>query len=312
MSVTHPFRFTLQAKGPADARGWREYARRAEDLGYHALTCADHFDDPLAGLPALVAAADATTSLRLGTLVLANDYRHPVVVAKETATIDLLTEGRLDIGLGAGWQRSDYDAAGLSLDAPLTRIERLAESIAVLKRLWSDEPCTFEGAHYRIRDLDGRPKPVQRPHPPLVLGGGGRRMLEFAAREGDVVAINVNLAAGVIDERAFPDGTASATDRKLGWIRAAAGGRFDDLVLQVRVHLGVVTEQRDSTIDELAPAFGLRAEEARETPHALIGSVDQLCDDLVERRDRWGISQIGLSGALIDDFAPVVARLAGT
>lgn len=307
-----PFRFTLQAKGPADPDGWTDYARKAEDLGYHAVTAADHFDDPLAAVPALVAAAAATTSLRVGTLVLANDYRHPVVVAKELATIDVLSGGRLDAGIGAGWQRSDYDAAGLELASPGVRIDRLREAVDVLEGLWADGPFSYDGVHYRIADLDGRPKPVQRPRPVLVMGGGGRRMLELAAQRADVVAINVNLAAGVIDERAFPDGTAAATDRKLGWIRAAAGDRFDDLVLQVRIHLGFVTAERDSVLAELAPAFGLDVDSARETPHALVGSVDQLCDALVERRERWGISQIGLSGDLIDSFAPVVARLAGT
>jgi probable F420-dependent oxidoreductase len=306
-----PFRFAIQMKGPAEQAGWPEAARKVEDLGWSTLTMADHFTDELAPIPALMAAADATTTLRIGTMVLGNDYRHPVVVAKEAATIDLLSGGRLDLGIGAGWMTSDYGAAGFDLDRAGLRIERLAEAVTVLKGLFADDPFTFDGEHYRISALDGRPKPLQRPHPRLVIGGGGRRVLSLAAREADVVAINVNLAAGVIDERAFPDGTPEATDRKVGWIRDAAGDRFDDLELAVRVHLALVTDDRDTTIEALAGGFGLTYDQARATPHALIGTVEQICDDLVERRERYGISTIGLSADQLDAFAPVIARLAG-
>jgi probable F420-dependent oxidoreductase len=273
---------------------------------------ADHFTDELAPLPALVAAADATSSLRIGTMVLANDYRHPVVLAKEAATLDVLSGGRLELGVGAGWMTSDYEAAGIPLDRAGVRIERLTEALAVLKGLFADEPCTFAGDHYAVTALDGRPKPVQRPHPPIVIGGGGERVLRLAAREADIIGINVNLAAGVIDERAFPDGTPAATERKLGWIRDAAGPRFGAIELQVRVHLALVTDDRDGTIDALAGGFGLTPDEARATPHALIGTPEQICDDLVERRERYGISYLGLSGDQMDAFAPVIARLAGT
>ena len=307
-----PFRFGIQCKGPVDPQGWAALARKVEDLGWSTLTVADHLDEALAPLPALMAAADATTTLRLGTMVLANDYRHPVVVAKEAATLDLLTGGRFELGIGAGWMTSDYEAAGIPLDRPGVRVDRLAEALAVLRGLWAPGPFSFSGAHYRITALDGRPAPVTPGGPPIVIGGGGRRVLQLAAREADVVALNVNLRAGVIDERAFPDGTPESTDRKVGWIREAAGPRFDDLELQVRVHLAMVTDERDAVIEELAPAFGLTPDEASTTPHALIGSVDQLCDQLVERRERWGISYLGMSADQLDAFAPVVARLAGT
>jgi alkanesulfonate monooxygenase SsuD/methylene tetrahydromethanopterin reductase-like flavin-dependent oxidoreductase (luciferase family) len=168
------------------------------------------------------------------------------------------------------------------------------------------------GQHYRVSGLVGTPRPARRGGPRVVVGGGGERILRLAARVADVVAVNVNLRAGVIDERAFPDGVPEATDRKLAWIRDAAGARFDQLELQVRVHLAMVTDDRAGTIAELAPAFGLTPEEAEATPHALIGSVEQICDQLVERRERWGISYLGLSGDQLDAFAPIVARLAGT
>jgi len=308
----HPFRFGIQCKGPADVTGWPALARKVEDLGWSTLTVSDHLDDQLAPVPAAMAAADATTTLRVGTMVLANDYRHPVMVAKEAATLDVLTGGRFELGIGAGWMTSDYQAAGIPLDRPGLRIERLAEALTILRGLWSEGPLTFAGQHYAVDALDGAPKPVTAGGPKLVIGGGGERVLRLAATTGDVVAVNVNLRAGVIDERAFPDGTPDATDRKIGWLRDAAGDRFQQLELQARVHLAMVTPDRDAVVEELAPAFGLTAEEATTTPHALIGSVSQICDQLVERRERWGISYLGMSHDQLDAFAPIVARLAGT
>jgi probable F420-dependent oxidoreductase len=283
-----------------------------EDLGWSVLTVADHFDEGMAPIPALAAAAAATSSLTVGTMVLANDYRHPVVVAKEAATLDVLSGGRFELGLGAGWTTSDYEEAGIPLDRPGVRIARLAEAIDVVRGLWADGPLDLTGDHYRISGLDGLPKPVRPGGPPIVVGGGGERLLRAAAAKADVIAINVNLAAGVIDARAFPDGVADATDRKLGWIREAAGGRFDDLELQSRIHLGMVTDDRPGVLEQLAPAFGLTSAEAAQTPHALIGSVEEICDQLVERRERWGISYVTLSQDQLDAFAPVVQRLAGT
>lgn len=306
----HPFRFGVQCRGPADPAGWRDLARKVEDLGWSTLTIADHFDDALAPTPALMAAADATTTLRVGTMVYANDYRHPVVLAKEAATLDVLTGGRFDLGIGAGWMTNDYARAGIPLDRAGVRVTRLAESVEVLRRLWSDAPCSFSGEHYEVTELDGQPKPLTPGGPPIVVGGGGRRVLELAGRTADVVGVNVNLAAGVIDERAFPNGTPEATDEKVAWVRAAAGGR--DPELQVRVHLAAITDDRDGLIEQLAGGFGLRPDEARATPHALIGDVSQVCDQLVERRERWGISYLGLSADQLEPFAPVVAQLAGT
>lgn len=307
-----PFRFGIQCRGPADAAGWRELARKVEDLGWSTLTVADHLDAGLAPVPALMAAAEATTSLRVGTMVLANDYRHPVVVAKEAATLDVLTGGRFDLGVGAGWMTSEYEAMGMAMDPPAVRVARLAEAVTILRGLWAGGPFRFEGEHYCIADLPGMPRPVTPGGPPVVIGGGGPRVLRLAATQADVVAINVNLRAGVIDERAFPDGTTASTDRKVGWVRDAAGARFEALELQVRVHLAMVSDRRDAVIEELAPAFGLSPDEARATPHALLGSVEEICDQLVERRERWGFSYLGLSGDQLDAFAPVVERLAGT
>jgi probable F420-dependent oxidoreductase len=308
--TTRSFRFGLQAKGPVTARGWRDLARKVEDLGWSTLTVADHVDDELAPVPALMAAADATTTLRVGAMVLCNDFRHPVVVAKEAATLDMLSEGRFELGLGAGWQTTDYESTGIPLDRPGVRIRRLEESLEVIRALWSGEPCSFDGQHYRIDGLVGHPRPHQQPGPPVVVGGGGERVLRLAARHADVVAINVNLAAGVIDERAFPDGTPEATDRKLAWVADEAGDRYPEIELQSRIHLAMVTDDRAGVVEQLAPGFGLTPEQAAGTPHALVGSVEEICDQLLERRERWGISYLSLSGDQLDAFAPVIARLA--
>jgi len=307
-----PFRFTVQASRLGHPDELRPLARRAEDVGAAALTVADHLDDQLAPLAALMAAADATTTLRIGSMVFANDYRHPVVLAKEAATIDVLSGGRLEFGLGAGWMVEDYRTAGIPMDRPGVRIERLEEALQIITALWDDGPVDFTGRHYRVDGLEGLPKPLQRPRPPIVIGGGGPKVLGLAARYADIVALNPNLRAGVIDAQAGPSATAEATEAKIAHIREQAGDRFDQLELQTRIHLAIVTDDRDSIIDAFAEGFGITPEQARETPHALVGTVEQIVDDLVERRERFGISTIGLSASALDDLAPVIARLAGT
>jgi probable F420-dependent oxidoreductase len=310
--MTKPFRFGIQAGGPADAHGWAELARKAEDVGVSTLTMADHLDDQLGPVAGLMAAAAATTTLRVGALVFCNDYRHPVVLAKEAATIDVLSGGRLELGLGAGWMTTDYEQAGLALDPPGERIDRMEEALAIIKGLFAEGPVTHHGTHYRVTGLEGTPKPVQRPGPPLLIGGGGKRVLSIAAREADIVGLNVNLAGGVIDASVGPNATVDATDEKIDWIRAAAGDRFDHLELQVRVHVATITDDRDGLADVMGPALGLSPAAALASPHALAGTVDQVVETLEERRARWGISYIGLSASSLDEMAPVIAHLAGT
>lgn len=311
MAAPRPFRFGVQASTATDRAEWVAIARQAEDLGYSVLTVADHLDDQFATTPALMAAADATTTLRVGSLVYANDYHHPVVLAKEAATLDVLSGGRLELGLGAGWMREDYDAAGIAFDPPARRIARLAEAVTVIKGLFADEPCAVDGEHYSVH-LDGTPKPVQRPHPPLLIGGGGRAILSLAGREADIIGLNIDLRSGRIDASAGPTATAAATDEKIRWIREAAGDRFDDIELQVRIHLALVTDDLPGVAAAMSPAFGLSPEQGLETPHALAGSVDQIVETCLARRERFGISVIGLSLDAMEMMAPVVARLAGT
>jgi probable F420-dependent oxidoreductase len=307
----HPFRFSVQCPLAADARSWADLARQAEDLGYSTLTISDHLDDQFAPGPALVAAAAATTTLRVGTLVYCNDYHHPVVLAREAATIDLLSDGRFELGMGAGWMTSDYERAGIALDAARTRIDRLDEAVTIVKGLFGDEPVDLDGDHYQVTGLLGAPRPVQRPHPPLLIGGGGRHMLSLAARHADIVGLNIDMRAGIIGEPSGPTATAEATHRKLGWIREAAGDRFDDLELQVRIHLAQITDDRPGLSALTSPFFGLTVEEGLVTPHALAGSVAEIVEQCQARREEFGISYIGFSLDVMEAMAPVVAQLAG-
>jgi probable F420-dependent oxidoreductase len=308
-----PFRFGVQSSSPPDmsARGWAALARRLEDLGVHRMTVSDHLDDQLAPIASLMAAADATTTLRVGALVLCNDYRHPAVMAKEAATLDILSEGRFELGLGAGWMTTDYQHAGIPMDSHRVRIERLEEACQVLEGLFSPGPCSFTGEHYTIDGLAGTPKPLQDPLP-LVIGGGGRRVLEVAGRHAHVVGLNPALPKGVIDADAGPSGTEEATDRKLRWIADAAGDRYPEIELQTRIHVCVVTDDRERVAEEMAPFFGIPAAEALRSPHALAGTTDQIVEDLLYRRERFGISGIGISLADLDPLIPVIERLAGT
>jgi probable F420-dependent oxidoreductase len=313
--VPHPrrFRFGVQLRTAATATEWGDLAREAEDLGYSTVFVPDHFNDQLAPVPALVAAADATRELRVGTLVLDNDYKHPVVTAKEMATIDLLSGGRLELGIGAGWMASDYEQSGIAMGPARERVERLEEGIAVLKGLFSAGPFSFDGKHYRISGLDGLPKPTQAPHPPLLVGGGGPRVLALAGREADIVGINPAVRTGRADTVAAQDGAAAVTDQKVAWVREAAGDRYADLELTMLIYACVVTDDRASTVESMAPLLGLSPEELADYPHTWIGTVDQIADDLVAHRDRWDASYLVVQDAeAMRAMAPVVARLAGT
>lgn len=306
------FRFGVQVTRADSGPAWGDLARKAEALGYSTLFLPDHFGDQFSPLPAMAAAAAATTELRVGALVLGNDYRHPVVLAKELATVDVLSGGRLEVGLGAGWMNTDYEQSGIAHDPPGTRIDRLAESISVIKGLFADGPLHFDGRHYQVRGLEGTPTPVQRPSPPWVLGGGGRRMLALAAQEADIVGVNPSLRTGDVDLEAARDATAEATDRKLAWLRETAGDRFDDLELNCLALVFAVTDDREGFAHAMAGGFGIDPSDALEVPHALFGTVDQIADTLQARRDRWGFSYIVVQGDALEPMAPVVERLAGT
>lgn len=312
MAHERRFRFGIEIKRAGSARQFRETVRKAEDLGYATLFVPDHFvDHPLAPLPALAVAAEATSRLRVASGVLCNDYKHPVVLAREAATLDLLSDGRLELGIGAGWLRVDYEKSGIPLDPPGVRIARLAEAIAVLKGLFAEGPFSFSGEHYSVSELDGHPKPVQRPHPPFVIGGGGRKILGLAAREADIVGINANLRSGESGADAARSLSGPRTDEKLDWLRESAGDRFDDLEIQTLVGLVKLTDDPKSIAQAMAPAFGVPPEQALETPIALVGTVESMIEALEARRERWQMSYPVFPQDALDTLGPVVARLAG-
>ena len=309
--MSRPFRFGFSLDGLDGPDEIAARVRRAEDMGYSAVVMTDHFDDRHGPLVAMTAVALATTSLRVGTMVLANDYRHPAVLAKELASLDQVSGGRLEIGIGAGWMASDYEQAGLQFDRPGVRIERLDEAVTVLEGCFGEGPFDFDGEHYRIAGLDSQPKPVQKPRPPLLMAGGGSRMLALAARRADIVGVNPSLHSGAIDEHAGPTATADATDDKLAVMRDAAGERFGSIELQTRVHLGVITGDAHALASAAAPAFGITAEQALASPHALVGTVDECVAAIEGWRERWGISYISFTGDAAEAMSPVVERLAG-
>ncbi len=311
---SRPFRFGVQVAGAADGAAWGDQARRMEALGYSTLWVPDHFDDQWAPLVALTAAAMATTTLLVGPLVLDNDYRHPAVVAKEMATLDVVSGGRLEVGIGAGWMRQDYSQYGLEFDPAGVRIRRLSEAVTVMKALWSEagREVDFEGTHYTLRGARGRPRPLQRPHPRLLMAGGGRRMLSLAAREADIVGFNANLAAGEVGVEVARQALAERFRERVAWVREAAGERFDDLELQCHTFVCLVGADRRQVAEVMSGSFGVTPEEALEVPIALVGGVDELCDVLEQRREEFGFSYWAIPAGAFEAFAPVVARLAGT
>ena len=319
MSTRKPFRFGVVmasgGQGPAwlgdgpSRETWAAKARRVEALGYSTLLAADHFVDILSPIPALAAAAAATTTLRLGTFVLDNDFRHPVVAANDAATLDVLSDGRLELGIGGGWMREEYEQAGIPWESPGTRLGSLEESVRILKGLFSGEPFSFHGRHSRIAELSGWPRPVQRPHPPMLVGGGGPRLLRFAGREADIVGIGPrSLSEGGLDVSDF---SSEATERKVGWVREVAGERFGSIELNILAFVTQVTDDWMGVAAGIAQGFGTTPEALLDSPHALIGSAEQIADDLVARRERFGISYLAVFEPALDDFAPVIARLAG-
>ena len=280
MNPPKPFRFGVNCT-TTSAREWLESARKAEALGFSTFIAQDHFANQLAPLPALAAAAGVTTTIRLATLVLDNDFRHPAVLAKEVATLDLLSQGRIELGLGAGWLEADYTQTGMTFDPPAQRIARLRESVHVIKALLSSQaPVSFTGKHYTIQALEPLPKAVQQPRPPLMLGGRQKNMLALAAREADIVSISLL-------------GKTRATfEQKVAWVREAAGLRLADIEIQVNI----------SRVD-------LSATSAEETPNALTGSVEQIAETLLRRRQESGVSYYVIKAASMEAFAPVIARL---
>jgi probable F420-dependent oxidoreductase len=306
------FRFGVHFNHNATREELRTRASQAEDLGYSTFLIADHVW-VFPAIAGMAAAAEATTSLRIGTDVLGNDFRHPALLAREAAAIDLISNGRLELGLDTGYAPSEYQRLGIQLDAPNVRVSRLEEAVQIIKGLWTSNSFSFSGRYYSIENLECIPKPVQNPHPPLLVGGGSKRILSLAAREANIIGINFRTTVeGGFD---FPSLSHEATSEKVEWVRQAAGTRFNDLELSMLIPFAAITNNREAAAEQLAARFkqmNVQSEQLFATPHALIGSVDQIVADLQERRERYGISYIILFEDQLDAFASVVARLAGT
>ena len=308
-----PFRFGVSVRHARSRTEWIEKARKVEALGYATLTVPDHLTDLIAPMPALISAAEATKTLRIGTNVLNNDLRHPVLVAREAATVDLLTDGRLELGLGAGSIKSEYDEAGLAFDPGRTRVERLAESVTVIKSLLNGEQVSFTGRHYRVTGHTIAPLPAQKPHPPILIGGNGRRLLTLAAREADIVGFSgLTFRKGGAAPPDLSGWLVSGVDERAQLVREAAGdARYARLELNALVQRVVVTDDRRQAAEELARSWTqFTPDDILQSPYLLIGTVDQMVADLQAYRDRWGISYYVVHEPYMDAFAPVVARLA--
>lgn len=309
-----PFRFLAHARDVASVSGLRETARHAEAVGIDTLVIPDHLVPQLAPVAAMAAITAISDRLRVTAFVLNNDLRHPAVLAQDLASIDVLSDGRLDVAIGAGWNRPEYDAIGLPFDPAPVRQARLAEAVAVLKGCFAEGPFSFHGSHYTINSYDAYPKPVQQPHPPFMIGGGGRRTLELAAREAQIIGLAPRLRVP------GPDPTSvsfEGTREKIGWVRQAAGDRFEALELNIYPSMTAICIT-DSPLSEATVAserlrqhgIVIGAEELLDSPHIYIGTVDDLVAKFTRLRAELGITSI-MVGA-VGELDPVVERLAGT
>lgn len=308
-----PFRFGVISEGAPSREEWIAKVRKVEELGYSTFLMPDHFVNEFLPMVALMSAADATSTLRVGSFVFDNDFRHPALLAKEAAVLDLLSGGRLELGIGAGWHRPEYDQVGLPFDPAGVRINRLEEALQIIKAFFTEESVTFSGKHYTVTDLKGTPKPVQRPYPPFFMGGGGKKMLSLAAREADIIGLHFKVN---------DDETVDASERseaalalKVDWIRQAAGERFDTLELNLLVSAVKVTVNRRQAAEELIRQWQLantEAEQLLQNPYLFIGSVDEITEQVQMLRERYSISYVVVHDEYTEEFAPVVVRLAGT
>ena len=304
MATRRPIRFGVQATG-STLEDWQEFARKAEDLGFSTLVVQDHFGPQLAPLPALVAAAAVTKRLRLAAIVLNNDFRHPAAMAKEAATVDVVSGGRFEVGVGAGWLMPDYQKTGISFGPPAERFERLRETVRILKAFFSGEPVTFKGKYYQIEGLDASPRTTQQPHPPIMFGGRQKRMVSFAAREADIVSISM------LDRRAPGQPPPPRFAEKVGWARAAAGERFPAIEIHANSQNFEVTDDRKSALERIAARLQVTPEEAPLSPAVLVGSVDTIVEQALAWREECNLTYFVIQRAVMDAAAPVIARIEG-
>ena len=311
MTKARPFRFGAVAESAPSKEAWIELVRRAEDMGYATFLLADHYVNEFPPLAALMAAADAARTIRIGSFVFDNDFRHPALLAKEVATLDLLSGGRFELGIGAGWHQPEYEQVGLPFESAGVRISRLEEALIIIKQFFTQDTVTFDGKHYSVTNLKAFPKPLQRPYPPIFMGGGGKRLLALAGREADIIGLHLKVNDdGTVDawER-----TEEAIAQKVEWVRQAAGERFAALELNLLIGGVVITGDRQQAAERRARESGrpgVTAEQLLASPFLLIGSIEQIAERIQRLRERHGISYLVVGPEDMESFAPVVARLA--
>lgn len=323
-----PFRFGIVLAKSMTASSWKELAQKIEGEGFSTLQLADHFFLPFSPLLALLSAAHSTRHLRVGSYVLCNDFHQPLAtLAKDVATLDLLSEGRFELGIGAGWNPREFQQAGLPFDSPAVRVARLEEAVLLLKKLFlASQPVTTEGTYYTLQGLISQLEPVQRPHPPLLIGGAGKKLLSFAAREADIIGINMQLGG---DKKNFAEMGAARFEERIGWIREAAGDRFNNLELNLLVQKVIVTDNPDQVVDQFIATQswgkyevprdrvsrvsgwdGLTRENLIGSPYYLIGSLEHIIEKIEMLREKFGVSYLSFFEDAYDTIQPVVARLA--
>jgi probable F420-dependent oxidoreductase len=316
-----PFRFAVQATNATGGREWRDTVRKVEDLGYSTLFLADHYLGPgpaqraahtprqdLAPIAAMAAAAACSDSLRIGCRVFCIDYHVPAVLAKEAATLDLLSDGRLEMGIGAGWSEVEYAAMGLDFDRPGRRIAKLAEVVSLIKAHWQGEELDYSGDFVQVHGYAGRPRPAQRPHPPIMIGGGGQRILSFAGREADIVSMS---SVPFVQHDADGLDPQTVAQRRIGFVRAAAGARFGRLDVESSPYFTEITDDPEAALAGVAESTGISPDLLRNHPNVLIGSPESIVESLCSRRETLGVNYVTVQQSQIESFAPVVAVLRG-
>lgn len=306
------FRFGVTSTGAKTGDEWKKKVVRAEELGYSILLVPDHFVGQIATMPALAMAAAYTSRIKVGSIVCSNDFRHPILLAKEAATIDMLSNGRFELGIGAGFLKIEYDAIGIPFDPPEKRVGRFEEAVKAIKNYFKNDSAEFKGNHYHIhgeKGLDRIPEPVQKPYPPLFIGGGGKRMLSIAAREADIIGLagKVQANGSGPDPRDF----AVSLAEKIAWVKEEAAERFENIEFNIQTWAVVVTNHREQAAAQLAKQFPLPVETLLNLPYLLIGTEDEIGYQLEEYRSKLGISYFSVFDRYMEEFAPIVSRFSG-
>jgi len=324
--MTRPFRFAIQAFSATSRTEWVDLARKVEDSGFSTLHVADHLLGPgskiegtghrvqtLALIPALTSAAMATSTLRIGSRMACVSYHLPTVLTKEMASIDVLSEGRLEIGLGAGWLVNEYEALGIPFDSAGQRIRLLRETAEFMRMAYADDgEVDYQGEFIRSSGYHAVPPTVQRPRPPLMIGGGAPKVLGLAGELADIVSVNFNNSSGVVGAGSITSSTEEETRKKIEWIRDGAGERFDELELETATYFISVEGRSQITAHQVMARTGMELAELKRFPHAAVGSVDEICEELQRRREEFGFSYITVGDAHLDAYLPIVERLSGT